>query len=138
MAFCMCVFPWADQVRAQGYDPLRIDTSDLSKPLDLTIKDEDRQREIPIRVYLPTSDKYQLVLHDAEHHAFSDGEGRRRQRDPNHHRVILALSTAFWDAYLRDDESAITWLHGDSPRKIMAKKDKWQHTGLHRWGSLSK
>lgn len=318
MALCMWAAPWAHQVRAQGYAPLRIDTSELNKPIDLTIKDQNRQREIPIRVYLPTSDKespvilfshglggsrracgyggrhwsargyavvvmqhdgsdesvwrdvpirqrldalksstsvqntvarfgdvkavidqlekwtasdehqfygrfdldyigmsghsygasttqgvsgqssprlgqrytdsridaaimfspnrprrtepedafgkvsipwmlmtgtkdtspindttvndrrqvfpslpetidkYELVLHDAEHHAFTDGDGRRRKRDPNHHRVILALSTAFWDAYLRDDESARTWLHGDSPRKIMSEKDEWQ------------
>lgn len=25
----------------------------------------------------------------------------KQTRNPNHHRVILALSTAFWDAFLR-------------------------------------
>ena len=52
---------------------------------------------------LPDGDKYQLVLHEAEHSAFGGGrEGQRiqlRNRNANHHRAILALSTAFWDTY---------------------------------------
>jgi hypothetical protein len=38
--------------------------------------------------------------------------GDHEPRNPNHHRVILALSTAFWDAYLRNDASALAWLNG--------------------------
>jgi hypothetical protein len=32
--------------------------------------------------------------------------GDREQRNPNHHRAILALRTAFWDAYLCIDAAA--------------------------------
>ena len=46
--------------------------------------------------------------------------------NPNHHRVILGLSTAFWDAYLRKDAEARSWLNGDSPRNVMEKQDRWQ------------
>ena len=58
--------------------------------------------------------KYELVLNGAEHSAFADGglSGDRKPRDANHHRSILAISTAFWDGYLRDDAEAIAWLHG--------------------------
>jgi hypothetical protein len=52
--------------------------------------------------------------------------GDREPRNPNHHRVILALSTAFWDAYLRGDAGALTWLNGPGPRSVMEPADRWQ------------
>ena len=50
----------------------------------------------------------------------------REKRNPNHHRVILALSTAFWDAWLRDDAAAKAWLDGDGPKSVLEKNDRWQ------------
>lgn len=78
---------------------------------------------------LPPGGKYELVLHGAEHSAFSDRPlpGDREARNPNHHRAILALTTAFWDAYLRDDTAARQWLDGDGPRGVFEKEDRWQH-----------
>jgi hypothetical protein len=69
-----------------------------------------------------------LVLDGAEHSAFTDRSlpGDRKPRNPNHHRAILALSTAFWDAYLREDDVARTWLDGDGPRTVLEPKDRWQ------------
>jgi predicted dienelactone hydrolase len=78
---------------------------------------------------LPPGSKYELVLEDAEHSAFSDRAlpGDHVARNPNHHRAILALSTAFWDAYLRQDPAARAWLQGDGPRSVLEAKDRWQH-----------
>jgi len=72
--------------------------------------------------------KYEVVLHNAEHSAFTDRAlpGDREPRNPNHHRVILALSTAFWDAYLRGDADALAWLNGPGPRSVMEPDDRWQ------------
>ena len=72
--------------------------------------------------------KYEVVLHNAEHSAFTDRAlpGDREPRNPNHHRVILALSTAFWDAYLRGDADALAWLNGTGPRSVMEASDHWQ------------
>jgi predicted dienelactone hydrolase len=72
--------------------------------------------------------KYELVLHNAEHSAFTDRAlpGDREPRNPNHHRVILALSTAFWDAYLRGDAAALAWLKGSGPRSVMEASDRWR------------
>jgi hypothetical protein len=69
-----------------------------------------------------------LVLDNAEHSAFSDRAlpGDNEKRNPKHHRSILALTTAFWDAYLRDDPKARKWLDGDGPGKILDKDDRWQ------------
>jgi hypothetical protein len=41
--------------------------------------------------------------------------------------VILAISTAFWDAWLKDDAAARAWLEGEPPRALMAAEDRWQH-----------
>jgi predicted dienelactone hydrolase len=72
--------------------------------------------------------KYELVLHNAEHSVFTDRAlpGECEPRNPNHHRVILALSTAFWDAYLRGDAEALAWLNGSGPRSVMEADDRWQ------------
>lgn len=78
---------------------------------------------------LPPGDKYELVLFEAEHLAFTDIAPRRRRakpRNPNHHHVILALSTAFWDVHLRSNTAAETWLHGSGPRTVLQKDDRWQ------------
>jgi predicted dienelactone hydrolase len=77
---------------------------------------------------LPPGDKYEAVLENAEHSVFTDRPlpGETESRNPNHHRVILALSTAFWDACLKGDAEAKAWLNGDGPRGVMEKGDRWQ------------
>ena len=77
---------------------------------------------------MPAGSKYELALDEAEHSVFTDRSlaGEKYARNPNHHRVILALSTAFWDAYLRNDTAAKAWLDGEGPRTILESKDKWQ------------
>ena len=76
---------------------------------------------------LPPPSKYELVLDGAEHSAFTDRAlpGDKATRNPNHHRAILALSTAFWDAYLRADGAARMWLDGDGPRTVLEPRDLW-------------
>ena len=89
----------------------------------------DVASRLDVYPHLPAVGTYELVLHDAEHSAFTDRRlpGDRVARNPNHHRVVLALSTAFWDAYLRKDAAALTWLQGDGPRSILEERDRWQH-----------
>ena len=57
---------------------------------------------------LPSNDKYELLLFGAEHLAFSDSKSSifKPKRNPNHHVAIKAISTAFWDAYLKDNVDA--------------------------------
>ncbi len=77
---------------------------------------------------LPNMKKYEVVLFNAEHSAFSDRAlpGDREARNPNHHRAIQAITTAFWDVYLRGDEEAKAWLHGDGPKSILEGRDRWR------------
>ena len=60
----------------------------------------DMKSRLAVFPALPPGGKYELVLDRGEHSAFTDRPlpGDTEKRNPNHHRVILALSTAFWDA----------------------------------------
>jgi len=92
------------------------------------IGDTDVVSRLAVYPALHGAPKYEVVLHKAEHSAFTDRAlpGDREQRNPNHHRVILALSTAFCDAYLRGDADALAWLNGPGPRSVMEPDDRWQ------------
>jgi predicted dienelactone hydrolase len=89
--------------------------------------------ESRLEVYnsLPVGDKYELVLHDAQHSVFTESVARTKQRqskarNPNHHPAIKGITTAFWDAYLREDASAKVWLKSESVEKLLEGKDRWQ------------
>ncbi len=92
------------------------------------IGEADLASRLAVFPALPSGARYELVLENAEHSAFSDRAlpGDREQRNPNHHRAILALSTAFWDAILRDDPAARAWLDGAGPRSVLEAGDRWQ------------
>lgn len=88
----------------------------------------DIQSRFSVFPALPTGDKFELVLNRAEHSAFTDRAlpGDREPRNPNHHRAILATSTAFWDAYLLGNASARQWLTQGGARAVLEPDDRWQ------------
>jgi predicted dienelactone hydrolase len=92
------------------------------------IGNEDVASRLKVYPALTDAPKYEVVLFNAEHSVFTDRAlpGDQEPRNPNHHRVILALSTAFWDAYLRGDADALAWLNSSGPRSVMEAKDQWQ------------
>jgi len=92
------------------------------------IGDVDMESRLAVFPALPAGAKYELVLDGAEHSAFTDRAlpGDSAQRKPNHHRAILAISTAFWDAWLRRDPAARAWLDGEGPRSVLDRADRWQ------------
>jgi len=116
-AFGSVTLPWL----------LMTGTKDVARIGAMTIGG-DLDSRLGVYPALPPGDKYELVLHEAEHGAFGEralpGEGR--QQNPNHHRAILALSTAFWDAFLKGDAEAKTWLNGEGARSVLEKDDRWQ------------
>ncbi|NNJ25264.1 alpha/beta hydrolase family protein [Alienimonas chondri] len=96
---------------------------------DSPIGQQTPESRLNVFPHLPDAiDRYQLVLKDAEHSAFADarpGAGARR-RNPNHHRAILALTTAFWDANLKRDPAAAAWLNGEEAERVLEADDDWQ------------
>lgn len=103
-------------------------TNDVARIGGGTIGAADVASRLAVYPALPPGGKYELVLHEASHFAFTDRPdfGGETPRNPNHHRVILALSTAFWDAWLREDPAARAWLDGEAPRALMETGDRWQ------------
>ncbi len=93
------------------------------------VGEQDATQRLTVYPALPPGDKYELVLRDAEHSAFGDRPFGREAgpRNPNHHRLILALSTAFWDAFIKGDTAAKAWLNGSGPVSLLEKDDRWQH-----------
>jgi predicted dienelactone hydrolase len=87
----------------------------------------DMKSRLGVYPALHGAPKYQVILHDAEHSVFTDRAlpDDKEPRNPNHHRVILALSTAFWDAYLAGNRDALAWLNGTGPRSVMEPADDW-------------
>ncbi len=73
---------------------------------------------------LPPGDKYELVLNGAKHSAFGDND--RGDATPRYHQAIVALSTAFWDTYLRGDTDAKAWLTGAGAKAATNSGDVWQ------------
>ncbi len=88
----------------------------------------DAASRLKVFPVLPTGDKYELVLDKAEHSVFTERAlpGDKQKRNPNHHRAILAVTTAFWDAYLNGNDEAKKWLESDDVRSVLEKEDRWQ------------
>ncbi len=76
---------------------------------------------------LPAGQKYELVLEGAEHSAFTDRAlpGDSLPRNPNHHRAVMEISTAFFDSTLKGDADARAWLEGNGVRGVLEKNDQW-------------
>jgi predicted dienelactone hydrolase len=117
-AFGQVTIPWL----------LMTGTRDVARLGGATIGAASVEQRLSVFPALPPGSKYELVLHNAEHSAFTDRAlpGDSGPRNPNHHRAILALSTAFWDAYLKGDAAARAWLDGAGPQTVLEANDRWQ------------
>ncbi len=96
---------------------------------DSAIGGSDAESRVKVYEALPPGRKYLMVLENAEHSAFTDRAlpGDTQPRNPNHHRAMLAISTAFWDAWLRGDEAARGWLDSAGPKAVLQPHDRWEH-----------
>ncbi len=89
----------------------------------------DAKSRLAVFENLPAGDKYEIVLYNGEHSAFTNRAlpGDKEKRNPNHHKVILGLSTAFWDAYLYKNNFAKDWLKKEGPFALLEKNDEWKN-----------
>jgi dienelactone hydrolase len=88
----------------------------------------DVASRLAVYASLPKGDKFELVLLEAEHSFPGERSlpGESGKRNPNHSKAVLALSTAFWDTYLREETAARSWLQGDGPKSILESGDSWK------------
>jgi predicted dienelactone hydrolase len=118
VAFGQVKIPWL----------LMTGTKDIATIGGAPIGAADMEARYAVFPALPVGNKYELVLDGAEHSVFTDRPlpGESGQRNPKHHRIILALSTSFWDAFLKGDPEAKAWLDGVGPRSVIDENDRWQ------------
>ncbi len=119
----------ANATPEQAFGNVRIPWLLMTGTLDKSrIREWDADSRLLVFPALPADgQKYQLILDKAEHSAFLDAPMRRdtRARNPNH-RAIKVISTAFWDAYLKNDGEAKKWLGGDKVREVLEAGDVWE------------
>lgn len=101
---------------AQVFASIRIPTFHMTgtndqNPLDSS--DPASNRKVPYQ-NIANADKYLIVFKDGDHMIFSGRtfQGGPRASDPKFHALIQKSSLAFWDAYLRGNAEAKTYLSG--------------------------
>ena len=89
------------------------------------------QRLVPFEAMTASGNKFQLVLDDADHMYFNGTRGLRdigaTGRDginfaaveSSGYRLVKAISTAYWAAYLSNDETAMRWLKDGGARALV-------------------
>lgn len=115
----------ADQVYAGIKIPIYhlTGTADNS-PLNET-KPEDRR--IPFD-HIQNAEEYLLTFNGGDHMVFSGRSGLRgnRAKDPVFHDLIRMSTTAFWDAYLKGDAAAKTWLAGGGFEQALGREGTFE------------
>ncbi len=95
---------------------------------DSPIGDQSAESRLKVFPALPAGSKYHVVFDGGTHSFLGERNGitNNSGEQTTHAKATVALSTAFWDAYLMTDPAASQWLDGDGPKKILAEKDVWQ------------
>ncbi|MFW5864203.1 MAG: alpha/beta hydrolase family protein [bacterium] len=95
----------------EAFEDIRIPCFHMTGTKDYSaISDvQPEQRRIPFD-HMAGADQYLVIFRDGEHSIFSDERPRGKKHDPMYHRYIKAASTAFWDAYLKNEAEAKEWL----------------------------
>lgn len=87
----------------------------------------DAESRLEVYRNLPDGNKFELVLGGGQHSAFSEKvRPRDGGKNPNHHRLILAYSTAFWDSFLKGEKEAKDWLTGERAKAMLEGEDGWK------------
>lgn len=73
--------------------------------------------------------QYLLVLEDGDHMVYNGSRGKLAAnplRD-RHEQVITAAATAFWDMYLKNDETAASWLEKGGFQSMLSGGDQFMY-----------
>lgn len=97
----------------QNYAGIRVPLFHMTGTEDTSVVNDTtaEQRRIPYD-HIVGADQYLLILTGGDHMVFSGVKrsGEKGAQDAVFHDLIRMSSTAFWDAYLKGDASARTWL----------------------------
>lgn len=107
-----------------SYGTIRIPILHMTGTLDDSPVSDTKaaQRRLPFD-HIHLADQYLVIFNGGDHMVFT-GErfgGDSSDKDPLFHDLILQSTTAFWDAYLKNDAAAKKWLAQGSFRDEMGK-----------------
>jgi predicted dienelactone hydrolase len=113
---------------AEAFAAIRIPCLLMTGTLDNSpignTRPEDRLNVFPHLVRAPA---WQIVFDKGTHMSFSDRDLLGRASGASRYATAtLALTTAFWDACLREDKAAAIWLNGPDARTVLLGADQWQ------------
>ena len=109
---------------AKAFAPVKIPCLLLTGTRDDSpIGDTTPAARLKVFPYLNQAAAWQVVFDGATHMDFGQS---RKGTSTRYHRAILALTTAFWDAELKDDAAAKAWLKGEKARSVLVAADRWE------------
>jgi hypothetical protein len=82
------------------------------------------ERRVPFDL-ATAKDQYLLIFEGGDHMIFS-GRGRSNESDARFQALIKSASTAFWDAYLRNDPKAKAWLRDGAFKELLEKNGTFE------------
>ncbi len=73
-------------------------------------------------------DQHLLILNDGDHMVYSGSRGKLEvnPKRASHENIIKILSLAFWDAYLKSDKDAKTWLSHEGVKNWLGSEGIYQ------------
>jgi predicted dienelactone hydrolase len=108
----------------KSYGSIRIPLLHMTGTLDDSPIGETKatERRIPFD-HIHGADQYQVIFAGGDHMVFAGQRlrGAASGKDPLFHDLILQSTTAFWDAYLKNDAAAKAWLAKGEFRDEMGK-----------------
>ncbi len=129
---CLAMSAPAKSVRhdAPSYRDYTVATLHMTGTLDTSpISDvTPAQRRVPFDC-IRDADGYLVVFRGGDHQVFSGQRWRDHHladRDRVIQPLIRATSTALWDAYLRDEHAARSWLGGGGAKAALADEGTWE------------
>lgn len=121
-AIAMSAPVFSRQPLDKAYGKIKIPVMHMTGTLDDSpIGDTSaKDRRLPFD-YIKAGDQYLVTFNGGDHAIFSGRARKGNIKDERFHSLILASTTAFWDAYLKDEPKAKTWLKNGGMRKLMAQ-----------------
>lgn len=76
-------------------------------------------------------EQHLLILDGGDHMVYNGSRGKLGENPKReiHEEIIKVLSLAFWEAYLKEDESAKIWLSGEGVREFLREEGTYVYRG---------
>lgn len=131
--------PPANNVKMANTDNIRIPVMIMTGTLDNSpMLGGTPEKRTELFNDITHAERYLCMFDGGDHMVFPGGDRNARlgqmrgmkgdaSKDAEFQAFIKASTTAFWDAYLRGDAAAKTWLQGDGAKNNLGKDGQWTY-----------